>query len=239
VINSKRCAIAWRAAQDIVDGSYVNLGIGIPTLVPAFVPAGREIVYQSENGLLGVGPPPAAGAEDPDLINASKDPVTLQPGAAIFDSVLAFGIMRGGHLDLALIGAFEVDVEGSVANWTLERGDAPRGVGGAMDLAVGAREIWVLMEHTDRHGSPRILERCKLPLTARGVARRIYTDLAVMTIERDLCLTVHELKEGVTPDDIAARTGAALRFSADLRPLRQARFTAAGFEEVSFSHEGE
>lgn len=219
MINSERRAIAWRAAQDIADGSYVNLGIGIPTLVPAFVPAGREIVYQSENGLLGVGPPPIAGAEDPDLIDASKDPVTLLPGAAIFDSTLAFGIMRGGHLDLALIGAFEVDTKGSVANWTLDRGNAPPGVGGAMDLAVGAREIWVLMEHTDRRGSPRILERCSLPLTARGVVRRIYTEIAVMTVECDPCLTVHELKEGVSPDDLRARTGAALRFSPDLRPL--------------------
>lgn len=228
MINSERRAIAWRAAQDIMEGSYVNLGIGIPTLVPEFVPAEREIVYQSENGLLGVGPPPAPGAEDPDLIDASKDPVTLQRGAAIFDSALAFAIMRGGHLDLALIGAFEVDAEGSVANWTLDRGDAPPGVGGAMDLAVGAREIWVLMEHTDRHGSPRILHRCRLPITARGVARRIYTDLAVMTVEPDLCLTVHELKDGVTPHDIRARTGAALRFSSSLQPLRQACLLPAG-----------
>ena len=223
MMSSDRSAIAWRAAQDIIDGSYVNLGIGIPTLVPAFVPAGREIVYQSENGLLGVGPPPLPGAADPDLINASKDPITLQPGAAVFDSALAFGIMRGGHLGLALLGAFEVDVEGSVANWTLDRGEPPPGVGGAMDLAVGAREIWVLMEHSDRSGRPRILERCVLPLTARGVAQRIYTDLAVMTIERDRCLMVHELNESVTPDELRARTGAALRFSNQLRALRQPR----------------
>ena len=163
MITSRRVGTApWRAAQAIPEGSYVNLGIGIPTLVPALVFPEREVVYQSENGLVGVGPPPLVGAEDPDLINASKDRVTLLPGAAIFDSVLAFGMMRGGHLDLALMGAFEVDAKGCVANWTLDQGDAPPGEGGAMGLAIGAREIWVLMEHSARSGAPRILERCTL-----------------------------------------------------------------------------
>jgi 3-oxoadipate CoA-transferase beta subunit len=218
---SQRHAIAWRAAQDIPDGSYVNLGIGIPTLVPALVPPEREVVYQSENGLLGLGPPPLVGSEDPDLINASKDPVTLLPGAAIFDSALAFGMMRGGHLDFALMGAFEVDAEGSVANWTLDRGDAPPGVGGAMDLAVGAREIWVLMEHSARSGAPRILERCTLPLTAKGVVRRIYTDLAVLTLEPGAGLVVHELSASVTLSELVARTGANVTLSTGLRSLRQ------------------
>jgi 3-oxoadipate CoA-transferase beta subunit len=225
---SGRDEIAWRAAQDIPDGSYVNLGIGIPTLVPQFVPLGREIVYQSENGLLGMGPPPSPGAEDPDLINASKDAVTLLPGAAIFDSALAFGIMRGGHLDLALMGAFEVDAEGSVANWTLDRGDAPPGVGGAMDLAIGAREVWVLMEHTDRAGGPRIVERLTLPLTARRVVTRIYTEIAVLAVQPDGRMRLCELSDEVSVEQLRTKTGAEITLSGTPDRLRWPPQSEAG-----------
>jgi 3-oxoadipate CoA-transferase beta subunit len=195
-----RADIARRAARDIPDGSTVNLGIGIPTLVPAMVPVGREVIYQSENGLLGVGPAPASGQEDLELINASKDPVTLLAGAAIGDSVLAFGMMRGGHLDLALLGAYQVAADGTLANWTLDRPGVPPGVGGAMDLAAGARAVWVLMEHVDRDGAPRIVAACSLPVTARQVVQRIYTDLT-------------ELAPGCTAEQVQAQTGAPLAFA--------------------------
>ena len=212
-----RADIAGRAARDIPDGSTVNLGIGIPTLVPTRVPPGREIIYQSENGLLGLGPSPAPGQEDPDLINASKDPVTLLPGASIGDSVLAFGMMRGGHLDLALLGAYQVAADGTLANWTLDRPGVPPGVGGAMDLAAGARAVWVLMEHVDRGGAPRIVEACSLPVTARRVVQRIYTDLAVILVRPD-GLLVTELAPGCTADQVQAHTGAPLAFADGLRP---------------------
>jgi len=217
--NSVREVIARRAALDIPDGSYVNLGIGIPTLVPALVPPGREVIYQSENGLLGLGPSPEPGGDDPDLINASKDPVTLLTGAAVSDSVLAFGMMRGGHLHLALMGAFEVAADGTLANWTLDRPELPPGVGGAMDLAAGARAVWALMEHTTRDGTPRIVPRCTLPVTARRVVRRIYTELAVIHVDPDGLLVTH-IADGTTPNEILARTAAPLRFRDGLETAR-------------------
>lgn len=214
----RRMAIARRAACDIPDGSAVNLGIGIPTLVPALVPPGREVVYQSENGLLGLGPNPPPGAEDPDLINASKDPVTLLLGAAISDSVTAFGMMRGGHLDLALMGAYQVAADGTLANWTLDRPGTPPGVGGAMDLAAGARAVWALMEHVGRDGTAQIVPHCTLPITARRVVRRIYTDLAVIHVCPEGLLVTH-IAAGTTADEIRARTAAVLTFADQLQQL--------------------
>lgn len=201
--------IARRAAQDIRPGAYVNLGIGLPTQVGDMIPPEREVFLHSENGILHLGPRPPAGQENPELINASKQPVTLRPGAAIFDSALSFAMMRGGHLDLAILGAYEVAENGDLANWS--RGDpaTPPAVGGAMELAFGAREVWVLMEHTTRDGRPRLLHRCSLPLTARGVVRRIYTDLAVMRVTPD-GLRVEAMAEGLTLAGLQALTEARL-----------------------------
>jgi len=201
--------IAQRAARDIRAGSYVNLGIGLPTLVGDLIPADREVFLHSENGILHLGPRPPAALEDPDLINASKQPVSLKPGASIFDSALSFAMMRGGHLDLAILGAYEVAENGDLANWTRADPDTPPAVGGAMDLAFGARDIWVLMEHTTRDGHPRLLHRCRLPLTARSVVKRIYTDLAVLEVTSDgLC--VLELVEGMKAEELQALIEAKL-----------------------------
>lgn len=201
--------IARRAALDIPAGAYVNLGIGLPTQVGDLIPAGREVFLHSENGILHLGPRPPAGEEHPDLINASKQPVTLRAGAAIFDSALSFAMMRGGHLDLAILGAYEVAANGDLANWT--RGDpgTPPAVGGAMELAYGARAVWVLMEHTTRDGRPRLLERCRLPLTARGVVGRIYTDLAVLRVT-PAGLQVEAMAEGMTLARLQTLTEAPL-----------------------------
>ena len=200
--------IARRAAHDLPDGAYVNLGIGLPTLVAGHTPPGREIIFHSENGLLGVGPPPPPGAEDADLINAGKQPVTLLPGAAVFHHNDAFVMRRGGHLDSALLGGFQVSAAGDLANWSLGETTKAPAVGGAMDLAAGAKQVWVLMEHTTKDGAPRIVERCTYPLTAPGVVRRIYTELAVIDVGADL--VVRELADGVTFEDLQARTGARL-----------------------------
>ncbi|HEX6980188.1 MAG TPA: 3-oxoacid CoA-transferase subunit B [Alphaproteobacteria bacterium] len=213
-----RTQIARRAAQDIPDGAYVNLGIGLPTLVANFVPKDREVIYHSENGILGMGPAPAPGTEDPDLINASKQYVTLLPGASIFHHTDAFVMMRGGHLDLALLGAFEVSRAGDLANWATLDDKTPPGVGGAMDLAAGAKAVWVLMDHTTKDGRPRIVEHCTYPLTARGVVKRIYTSLAVIDVTPD-GLFVREMAPGLSFDDLQARTGAPLRLANDWRPI--------------------
>lgn len=213
-----RTQIARRAAQDIPDGAYVNLGIGLPTLVANFVPKDREVIYHSENGILGMGPAPAPGTEDPDLINASKQYVTLLPGASIFHHTDAFIMMRGGHLDLALMGAFEVSCTGDLANWATLDDKTPPGVGGAMDLAAGAKAVWVLMDHTTKDGRPRIVEQCTYPLTARGVVKRIYTSLTVIDVTPD-GLFVREMAPGLSFDELQARTGAPLRLANDWRPI--------------------
>ena len=200
--------IARRAAHDLPDGAYVNLGIGLPTLVAGHTPPGREIIFHSENGLLGVGPPPPPGAEDIDLINAGKQPVTLLPGAAVFHHNDAFVMMRGGHLDYALLGGFQVSATGDLANWSLGEATKAPAVGGAMDLAAGAKQVWVLMEHTTKTGEPRIVERCTYPLTAPGVVRRIYTDMAVIDV--GVALVVRELADGITFEFLQARTDAKL-----------------------------
>jgi 3-oxoadipate CoA-transferase beta subunit len=174
--------LAWRAAQDLIEGDYVNLGIGIPTLTARHVPVDREVIFHSENGVIGMGPKPQPGEEDPDLIDAGKGLATLVPGGCFVHHADAFTMIRGGHLDVSLMGAFEVSGNGDLANWTTEDPNFPPGVGGAMDLAVGAKQIRVLMEHTSKKGEPRIKHRCTLPLTAAGVVKRIYTNLAVIDV---------------------------------------------------------
>ncbi|HJM51359.1 MAG TPA: 3-oxoacid CoA-transferase subunit B [Alphaproteobacteria bacterium] len=213
-----RDQIAWRAAREIPDGSYVNLGIGLPTLVANHMPADKEVLYHTENGLLGMGPRPPEGEEDWDLINAGKQPVTLLAGAAIFNQAEAFDMIRGGHLDYGLLGAYQVSRHGDIANWSLEDNSQPPGVGGAMDLTAGARNIWVLMSHSDPDGQPRILDQCTLPLTGPGVVKRIFTDLALIDVGDD-GLVVREMLDGMDLGALQARTGAPLQRAADCAPL--------------------
>ena len=203
--------LAARLAADIPDGSYVNLGIGIPTLVADCVPAEREVVFHSENGLLGVGPAPAPGEADPDVINAGKDPVTVVRGGSFMSHADSFALIRGGHLDLAVMGGFEVSARGDLANWATAGEMAPA-VGGAMDLAAGARDVWVAMTHTTASGSPKLVERCRLPLTGPGVVSRVYTDLAVIEVDRDQgCFVVLELAPGVDMPALERVTGGPVR----------------------------
>jgi 3-oxoadipate CoA-transferase, beta subunit len=215
----KRRQIAWRAAQDLVDGAYVNLGIGLPTLVSDFIPPDREIVLHSENGVLGVGPAPGDNEVDWDLINAGKQPVTLVTGGSYVHHTDSFLMIRGGHLDLALLGAFEVSEKGDLANWTTDDPGFPPGVGGAMDLAVGAKEIRVLVEHTTKAGAPRLRRYCGYPLTAAAVVRRIYTDLAVIDVTPE-GLLVREMVEDIGLPALQAKTEAELRLAPDAKVLR-------------------
>jgi len=204
--------MAHRVAQDIPDGCYVNLGIGLPTLVGNYVPAGREIIYHSENGILGLGPAPGPGEEDPELINAGKGLVTLLPGGCYFHHTDSFMIMRGGHLDVSVLGAFQVGANGDLANWATDDDDFPPAVGGAMDLAVGAKKVLVLTTHTTSAGALKLLERCSYPLTAAAVVHRVYTDLAVLDVAADGFL-VREMVDGMTAVQLQELTGARLRFA--------------------------
>ena len=217
-----RAQMAWRAAQDIPDGAYVNLGIGIPEMVAGFVPAGREVIYHTENGVLGFGAAPPRGEEDPELINAGKKPVTLLPGASFFHHADSFAMIRGGHIDICILGAMQVAANGDLANWSTGGDDAIPAVGGAMDLVAGVKRVFIITEHTTKTGEPKLLERCAYPLTGRGVVSRIFTNLAVIDVTPS-GFVVREIAPGVDLEGLRACTGAPLAADPGLKRIEAPR----------------
>lgn len=201
--------MAQRVAVDIPDGSYVNLGIGMPELVAQFIPEGREVIYHVENGLLGMGPDPDPADVDPELINAGKKPVTAIPGAAYFHHADSFVMIRGGHIDLCILGAMQIAANGDLANWSTGAADAIPAVGGAMDLVAGVKTIFVITQHTTKHGDPKLLETCSYPVTGKGVVDRVYTDLAVLDVTPD-GFVVSALAPGISFDQVQERSGTRL-----------------------------
>ena len=212
LVPMSRTQMAARVAQDIPEGWYVNLGIGIPTLVADYIPAGREVILHSENGILGMGAAPSPENGDPWLINAGKQQVSLVDGGSIFHQADSFSMIRGGHIDLCVLGAFEVAENGDLANWATSAADAAPAVGGAMDLAVGAKQIWVITEHTTKEGAPKLVQRCSYPLTALGVVTRIYTNLAVIDVTPQ-GFVVRDMVQGLTLETLQQKTGAPLRLA--------------------------
>jgi 3-oxoadipate CoA-transferase beta subunit len=206
-----RDELASRVARDLPDGAVVNLGIGLPTLVGNHLVPGREILLHSENGLLGMGPAPQPGQEDPELINAGKQPVTLLPGGSFFHHADSFAMMRGGHVDFCVLGAFQVSIKGDLANWHTGEKDAIPAVGGAMDLAIGAKQVFVMMEHQTKSGQSKIVERCTYPLTGVRCVDRIYTDLAVLDVSPEHGLSLVEIVGDVTFDELVELTGVPIR----------------------------
>ena len=213
-----RNQVAWRIAQDMEDGSFVNLGIGQPELVANFLPDDREIIFHSENGILGMGPEPAPGEEDEELINAGKKPITLLPGGAIFHHADSFSMIRGGHIDACVLGAFQVAKNGDLANWSTGAPSSVPAVGGAMDLAVGAKRVLVMTDHCTKKGEPKLVEKCSYPLTGPGVVNMVYTDLAVIDVTPEGFL-VREKIESLAFEDLQSRTGARLTLANDWNPL--------------------
>ena len=209
--------IARRIARELKDGFYVNLGIGLPTMVAAYVPQGVEVIFQSENGLLGIGPPPAPDQEDPDLINAGKQPVTILPGSSFFGSDQAFAMIRGGHMNMSILGAMQVSCRGDLANWTIP-GKMVKGMGGAMDLVASAARVIVAMEHNAKDGSFKIVEQCSLPLTGKAVVHDIVTELGWFRVGAE-GLVMHEIAEGVNREEVQKRTGCQVQFAQDLSPM--------------------
>jgi 3-oxoacid CoA-transferase B subunit len=205
-----RTQMAARVAQDIPEGWFVNLGIGIPTMVGDHVPVEREVILHSENGILGMGPAPAPDQVNAWLVNAGKQPVTLRPGGSFFHHADSFGMIRGGHIDLCVLGAFEVAANGDIANWATSENDTAPAVGGAMDLAAGAKRLWVVMEHTTKDGAPKLVERCSYPLTAMGAVQRVFTNLAVIDVVPGRGFVVREIVPGLSLAELQAKTGATL-----------------------------